>query len=688
MTPQRHVNIEHEFYDILQPGQIRLLKAVSIEQLSFKFEVVSLKGCPKYGALSYVCGDDTLCKRILIQGNDFWVTKNLFLALDQFRKNVKAKKPNPLKKPLWIDAACINQGISQQAFTERGEQVQRMTWIYKNAETVYVWLGQTRDEWRNSLAAAKLANIEELHLRSQNTMTRKYSHKNWDRNSELEHIVRDIGIAEAEKWSRPETRTKDAWLGIIELWKSEWWTRAWTLQEGTVPGLSFVFTRRYERLWNPPKQVDTKVHFMAGNEHMTWNALYIALQTTTYIMVSTVPGTDVLKGTAAAFSKVAAIRQLRVINLKAADPFNPIEAINRHYLLHKKSLLADPTVLDPLDTLNRFRMAECRDPRDKVFAAIGLLPALRSSLKVDYHRSTLDIYVDLIMKLLSASDASLDFLGFTCKTHNGTEIVTRKRPDITWGQFPSWLPNWYLPLDLTPLPKVLHVQAPVKRRIYHDSYKMAKVPTSSPIPAYNVCGRHSVPNAIIGDYLLHSSGWHLDTVSDIMWFAWSTSERTAVLTRWKTRLSRTTYPEGETFDRDLRRVHCADVKYEITEGLTPVSRGYEIVNALLLANRGELNEKELAEQTNMKSTLTTISMNRSLCMTTKGRLGLVPYSSLAGDKIVALYGGQVLYVLRQKDTLEERYEYIGESYVHGLMDGEVSGMADREEITDQVFTLE
>jgi hypothetical protein len=48
-------------------------------------------------------------------------------------------------------------------------------------------------------------------------------------------------------------------------------------------------------------------------------------------------------------------------------------------------------------------------------------------------------------------------------------------------------------------------------------------------------------------------------------------------------------------------------------------------------------------------------------------MGLVPRTARVGDEIFVLAGGQVLHVLR---PVGECFQYIGESYVHGLMDGE------------------
>ena len=53
-------------------------------------------------------------------------------------------------------------------------------------------------------------------------------------------------------------------------------------------------------------------------------------------------------------------------------------------------------------------------------------------------------------------------------------------------------------------------------------------------------------------------------------------------------------------------------------------------------------------------------------------MGLVPAAARLGDRIVLIFGGSVLYVLRPREgLLASQYEFVGECYIHGLMDGEV-----------------
>ncbi|KAF5588267.1 heterokaryon incompatibility (het-6OR allele) [Fusarium subglutinans] len=70
--------------------------------------------------------------------------------------------------------------------------------------------------------------------------------------------------------------------------------------------------------------------------------------------------------------------------------------------------------------------------------------------------------------------------------------------------------------------------------------------------------------------------------------------------------------------------------------------------------------------------------NRRFFRTEKGYMGLVPPDIQPGDAICLLLGGSVAYALRR--SAHETWIYIGECYVHGIMDGEAAAKALEEKI--------
>ena len=65
------------------------------------------------------------------------------------------------------------------------------------------------------------------------------------------------------------------------------------------------------------------------------------------------------------------------------------------------------------------------------------------------------------------------------------------------------------------------------------------------------------------------------------------------------------------------------------------------------------------------------SWARVFFVTTSGFIGIGPLGTQRYDEVYTFLGGQVPYVVRQREGMAERYQLLGECYVHGFMDGEL-----------------
>ena len=83
-----------------------------------------------YAALSWTWGSPGPTFPILVNGNIFNVSENLFPALLYLRKRSI--------RFLWVDYICINQ----EDLKERASQVQLMQDVYRTADHVMIWLGE------------------------------------------------------------------------------------------------------------------------------------------------------------------------------------------------------------------------------------------------------------------------------------------------------------------------------------------------------------------------------------------------------------------------------------------------------------------------------------------------------------------------------------------------------------------
>ncbi|KAK1639695.1 heterokaryon incompatibility protein-domain-containing protein [Colletotrichum phormii] len=194
-------------YEPLDAGksEIRLLEHVSFSgQPSLRLSSVSLDEKPAYTALSYVWGDASITEPILLNGQGFHATKNLFNALqhlqDHWIDTFPSRHPQGFR--VWVDALCINQ----QDVAERNQQVQLMRRIYSSAELVFSWLGEDDEE----IGAA----FETINL-----VAHEMDKVDWP-----QLIVADIG---------PETdwHSNQSWKSVWTLFNLPYWFRVWVVQE-------------------------------------------------------------------------------------------------------------------------------------------------------------------------------------------------------------------------------------------------------------------------------------------------------------------------------------------------------------------------------------------------------------------------------------------------------------------------
>ncbi|CAJ0550831.1 Ff.00g107610.m01.CDS01 [Fusarium sp. VM40] len=134
-------NLQPFPYEPLELGEIRLLHVqCGSDLISIKLSNVNLSTKPVFWALSYVWGSWENPATILINDTTFKVTRNLYNALDEYRRQF-ADNSNTAGA-LWVDAICINQNDQH----EKSIQVPRMSDIYGKCERVLAWLGPVEAE--------------------------------------------------------------------------------------------------------------------------------------------------------------------------------------------------------------------------------------------------------------------------------------------------------------------------------------------------------------------------------------------------------------------------------------------------------------------------------------------------------------------------------------------------------------
>ena len=628
-------------YQQLNPNEIRLLKPISRSSNALSFEIIhiSLLSKPRYGALSYTWGPPGDTHTILLNGQPFPIRQNLYDALQQVQSS------KLIDQYLWVDAICINQDGDDDALHERSLQITRMTQVYEQATKILVWLGKPENEANNRLAFPMMKVFEkgyrQMALKGRPYQPWWWPHKARTAGQDVADFFLNLRPANDKKiFDVPGSRTYKAWLGIISLWKSPWWTRTWVFQESTIPEkYTTIFVKGVLVLPH-----SSKVRFLCGDQEAGWPEV-----TTTTLVATTIlttPGIDsqFLMGAQKSVDKLVKFRSQRIQHLLASF----------------------------LDILQMFRDTQCFDPRDKVYAPLCLAPDdVRRCITPDYASKTvLDVYTEVVQYYLAQPGHDLDFLGYALYQEETQAVET---PQGVKSILPSWVPNFSASLDIVPIPKILHVPENLDRKavVFYDK---RGVPSNKEalIAAYRPLG-DAPSRSFIEDNTLCTSGVYVDTLKDVIKNTGPDLDVIRAIATEKGRKwavdSKHKYFTGETFGDAMLRTSVLDLVYDDLG--RPSERGGKADNAFLRRPRAELSLVEYRYQINMRNARIKACTLRDLALSQKSYLLMIPNTAVVGDLIWALAGGQVLYILRPMKPEIKQYRFIGECYAHGLMDGDI-----------------
>lgn len=204
-------------YRGLGDAEVRLLRIVpgtgTIECLLEQMPLASVRF---FYALSYVWGDPTEQETIMLNGQRFHITRNLWEVLHQFRQ-----RPYDLGYPedyFWVDAICINQDNIE----ERSYLVSRMMDIY-HAGHVIIWLGPIKK--------SSTEKAVELMFKKAGSM--------W---TEWEPVDNDDNTILAAEFGQDYNAVVIAAINIL---KRPWFERVWTIQEACFDTSPIMYASRH-----------------------------------------------------------------------------------------------------------------------------------------------------------------------------------------------------------------------------------------------------------------------------------------------------------------------------------------------------------------------------------------------------------------------------------------------------------
>ena len=304
---------------------------------------------------------------------------------------------------------------------------------------------------------------------------------------------------------------------------------------------------------------------------------------------------------------------------------------------------------------------ECYDPRDKIYGILGLVGrGIREFVRPDYNISTTRLYVNVAMASIRQT-RNLDILS---SAHGKGSLPLN---------LPSYVPDWTASLS--------------GQWMAHFRVRCAILT----LGIYNACGGSAAelklaPNIAAGRAVIVDTISEADSSRFVNWKGlvenWRELARVDHHTQfpyaakttayWKTLCGGSiVYLRGSR--QNMRRVDEADFsKYkqwqEWMDLSQPESRRNENIASFDKAFRAAV-------------------VRRTFIVTKKGHIGLGPTSCRAGDLVVLMPGGKVPYILRPAPKEDEmartsirsaptecietrRFTFLGDAYVHGIMNGE------------------
>jgi len=592
-----------------------------LSSIHASLEAVNWADKPPYIALSYMWGDQTLPETILVNERTFAIGANLHQALRQ----LQTEKPICL----WVDAICINQNDD----LEKGEQVANMTEIYKAAASVFAWLGPSANDSDAAMDAIERLGEDAIKA-GQLDLSREVMYKIWDPDPEgLLDSVRQPFQDLSERIGLDYQQ-----VAIKSLSERGYWHRTWITQEFALAS-TLVIACGSKRLQF--REFSAAFLFLPFHRAFTTNRLGLK-------------SLDVYSYNPEEERWKVALQFVR--NSENGAPCRLIGSRNRY---QRRTLLKyNSPLLDILGSDSS--TAKATDPRDKIYG-LSALAADTAELGIvaDYAKKVHQVYTDAAWAMLR--NGFTDVLSW-CRFQNGQ------------SDLPSWVPDFSVNLP-----------EPI------NSYK-SKAPPWKPI--FSASGTTNVKISAESHAenlrLLTISGFTVDTIEEVgaPWKPendYSSSvhllfEEIAECWDRAQKLQTPVSADPKFWSEALWRVPCADQQWHEYSRRRAHIGAEAGVWEILARIGGDMSgyADEVKQTAWMRYYLAMEPLyNFRPFISKKGYIGMAPEFASPGDAICVILGAIAPYILRRHP--DKRYELMGETYVHGIMDGEAMEMGLEEE---------
>lgn len=509
----------------------------------------------------------------------------------------KAVRYSHNERVLWVDAVCINQTDD----SEKSHQVTMMSEIYSYTQRCLAWLGDFEEDAIQSSDASVIAGKSDTqHLtsqqNSQNFSTPKVRLPKAEVQRAFDMIDKMASRDEDGHFTIDEGDPPPGWVKMVEcevnalllLMDLDWWKRIWTVQETILPPRLVLICGGLERE-DAINDIATK---NVGSHGVSFNCCSDLGRM----------GQSVRLLLAELSFKIIGPRQFR-----ASD-------ILHVHIVH-------------------FRTRQCCDPRDKVFALVGLTYPTMQQM-VNYTWTKREVYI----RFIRCDIISTNSLGALARVNEFDRDLS----------LPSWVPDLQAAVDL--------VADPSQQAHIAVGYTL-----------YDAARNRNLHVDISREDELRIYGIKADSIKSVSGEAGRTKkggyspqplELTAL---WRGMVERDSslefdsYPGGGDYSEAFWRTCTSDI----------------------LADSRNWRRIQLSDEETMKQRMETafgqgVTTRSTFFVTENGLLGIGPAETRVGDTVHVLFGGNMPFLLREIQDGDRRgcYNYVGHAYVHGIMDGQ------------------
>ncbi|KAM3071383.1 hypothetical protein ACMFMF_007856 [Clarireedia jacksonii] len=522
-----------------------------------------------YEALSYTWGDSSTLQHIRLNNRLFFVTPNLYAALQHLRLA-------DVERILWVDA-----------------QVSRMRSIYQAAKRVLVWLGEGSEKTFRALSwVGSHSKADRKDLKHLKKATRAIMDACPERSIEPDN----------DKLDSQEHETQDRRVHLLECFNDllgrPWWSRIWVVQEVAV---------------------NSDVKIICGHSEVSWTTFMVFVQ------------------------GIYDSKPLLQAPLEEITKYK--RAIERGF---SRQQFACQSSQEISDLLLRHRGLDSSDPRDNVYALLGLASNMMTSKFLPDYSKPLDmVYKHLTKEIV--------------KHHNNLTIICASQPSSSpHSNLPSWVPDWS-----SSSTSFCFAQAPYNA----CSYSTPDVKFSKDLSKLKVRG-FSLATIESLSVKYESSGPHL--------VDWLTTVR-----NWRTLIGNWDSSSRPFTVDDFRQIYAHHVPNSVLS--YPVDLRYQTRRPAKKRSKKDM----IRFHTHMNAMcwnrrLANVRRKRARAMPMSTDQGLVPVNAVPGDEICILHGCRVPVILRKYD--EKNWIFIGDAYIDGCMNGETFTTFSGSDYT-QIFSI-